>query len=76
LKTNTTFSSPRGEKAWETRFEANYWVYPNWTLDIRREKDVLKKAGYNLFVHLIEPLPRQIELKKRPGLWNWDLGLA
>ncbi|MBW2600430.1 MAG: U32 family peptidase [Deltaproteobacteria bacterium] len=76
LKTNTTFSSPRGEKAWATRFEANYWVYPNWTLDIRREKDVLKKAGYSLFVHLIEPLPRQIELKKRPGLWNWDLGLS
>jgi hypothetical protein len=31
----------------------------------------LRRAGYGLFVHLIEPVPEAVRLKDRPGLWNW-----
>jgi putative protease len=76
LKTDTPFTSPKGEQAWVRKYGSNFWVYPNWTLDITAKQDVLQRAGYSLFVHLVEPLPRQVKLKKRPGLWNWDLDLA
>ncbi len=69
------FTSPKGEKAWVHRYDQNYWVYPNWKLDLKIKKLELKKAGYQVFVHLVEPVPGNIELKKRPGLWNWDVGL-
>jgi len=28
-----------------------------------------------MFVHMDEPIPKNVELKKRPGLWNWNTGL-
>ena len=37
-------------------------------LDISSKKDKLKKAGYLMFVHLIEPVPAEVKMKK-PGLW-------
>jgi putative protease len=76
LDLDTGFSSPKGEEAWVSRCGADYWVYPNWVLDIRPKKDDLQKAGYTLFVHIYEPVPRSVHLKQRPGLWNWDVGLA
>ena len=69
------FSSPRGEQAWIKRYDANVWVFPNWKLDLSPKKKELERAGYNLFAYLVEPLPRGIKMKKRPGLWNWDLDL-
>jgi putative protease len=75
LKTERTFTSPKGEKAWASKFGSDYWIYPNWILDIRSKQDKLKKAGYCQFVHLVEPLPKDIRMKKRPGLWNWELGV-
>jgi len=75
IKTNTPFSSPKGELAWINRYDANYWVYPNWELDIRPHKKILLKAGYRLFLHLKEPKPGSISMRKRPGLWNWNLNL-
>ena len=65
----------KGEEAWVRKYGSDYWVYPNWKLDIRAKQDVLRKAGYTLFVQLIEPLPKGVKLKKRRGLWNWDLNL-
>jgi putative protease len=67
--------SPKGEESWVQKFESDYWVYPNWKLDISTRQNQLEKAGYRLFVHLVEPIPKEVTLKKRPGLWNWDLDL-
>jgi len=75
MQQDKAFSSPRGEHAWVTRYDTDYWVYPNWQLDLRAQKKVLQKAGYSLFVHLIEPLPKTIRMKKREGLWNWKTKL-
>jgi putative protease len=76
LKTEQAFTSPKGEQGWVRQYGSDYWVYPNWKLDITSEKAQLQLAGYGLFVHLIEPLPPGLELKRRPGMWNWNLGLA
>ncbi|MCD4763658.1 MAG: hypothetical protein K8R28_06505, partial [Desulfobacterales bacterium] len=57
------------------KYGSDFWVYPNWELDLRDKKERLKKAGYSLFIHIIEPLPKGVKMKKRPGLWNWNLGL-
>ncbi len=75
LKAGDVLSSPKGEQLWIAKHDATYWLYPNWKLDFREHVDQLQKAGYSLFVHLNESLPRQVKLKKRPGLWNWDLRL-
>ena len=75
IDTKSVFTSPKSENAWVMQYENDFWVFPNWKLDIRTQKNMLFKAGYRLFVHLVEPVPRDIKLKKRPGLWNWDLSL-
>jgi putative protease len=75
IQQNKAFSSPMGEQAWATRRGLNYWIYPNWKLDLRVHKKALHKAGYTLFVDLIEPLPKGVKMKKRKGLWNWDTKL-
>ncbi|MBU4317625.1 MAG: U32 family peptidase [Proteobacteria bacterium] len=73
LKPQALFKSPKNEEAWSTRYDGNTWVFPNWKLDIQGEKDRLEKAGYRVFVHLMEPIPPEVALKIRPGKWNWDL---
>ena len=75
IEVDQPFTSPKGEKAWVHRYGQNYWVFPNWKLDLKDKVAELRRAGYQVFVHLVEPVPSGIELKKRPGLWNWDLGL-
>ncbi|MCJ7539816.1 MAG: U32 family peptidase, partial [Desulfobacterales bacterium] len=75
LKTETSFTSPKGEAAWVKKFESDYWVFSNWKLDLGIKRKAIEKAGYRLFVHLLEPIPKDVALKKRPGLWNWDLEL-
>ncbi|MDO9566356.1 MAG: peptidase U32 family protein [Candidatus Desulfaltia sp.] len=75
FETDTDFTSPKGEHGWVKKYGSDFWVYPNWKLDISSKKDELKKAGYLLFVNLIEPVPAEVKMKKRPGLWNWDLKL-
>lgn len=75
LKAEKLFDSPKGEQAWARRVGADVWVFPNWSLDLTAKVDLLKKAGYQLLVHLSEPLPLNVRLKDRPGFWNWDIGL-
>ncbi len=75
MQLDKPFSSPRGEQAWATRYGPDYWIYPNWKLDLRHHKKTLQKAGYSLFVDLIEPVPKKVKLKKRPGGWNWKTNL-
>ena len=75
VQLNKLFASPRGEQAWATRYGPDYWVFPNWKLDLQSQKKVLQKAGYTLFVNMIEPVPQKVKLKKRQGTWNWELNL-
>ena len=75
IQLDKPFASPRGEQAWATRYGSDYWVYPNWKLDLQTHKKVLQKAGYSLFVNLFEPVPKKVKLKKRPGVWNWQHSL-
>jgi putative protease len=75
LEPETFFTSPKGEAAWVKKYEPDYWVFPNWKLDLGIKRKALEKAGYRLFVHLLEPIPKDVALKKRPGLWNWELEL-
>jgi U32 family peptidase len=72
---NEPFASPRGEEAWAVRHEENVWVYPNWRLDLESKRKHLERAGYRLFVRIVEPVPDKVRMKKRPGVWNWDLDL-
>ena len=69
------FKSPKGEISWVNRYDFNYWVFANWRLDLTEKKTWLEKMGYCLFVHLNEPVPPKVNLKKRPGIWNWEHGL-
>lgn len=70
------FTSPRREQAWVTQFDSDYWIFPNWALDLGHLQKKLEKAGYRLFVHLKEPVPKNVQMKKRPGIWNWKVELA
>ncbi|MDL2285865.1 U32 family peptidase [Desulfococcaceae bacterium OttesenSCG-928-F15] len=70
-----SLTSPKGERLWGRNYGGNQWLFPDWPLDIREKKDQLEKAGYKVFVHLDEPLPKGMNLKERPGLWNWKLRL-
>ena len=69
------FESPRGEQAWVDRHGPDYWVFPNWRLDITEKRNLLEKAGIRMFAHLDEAVPAGVAIKKRPGLWNWKIGL-
>lgn len=70
------FASPRNEQAWVARHGPDFWVFPNWALDLKKKRDVLMKAGYRMFVRLDEPVPKAVKLKQRSAVWNWDGGLA
>ena len=69
------FTSPKGEQAWATRYGSDYWVFPNWKLDLQSRKKALQKSGYSVLVTLVEPLPKGVKFKKRSGIWNWKTNL-
>jgi U32 family peptidase len=75
LKSNAPFLSPKGETAWTRKMGSNLWVYPDWSVDLTSKQDELARAGYRLFVHMLEQVPRSVALRQRPGLWNWEHGL-
>ena len=75
LKFQQPFVSPKGEQGWTRRHGSLYWVYPNWQLDLRSSQNELIKAGYRLFIHLDEPVPKGVSIKRRQGQWNYELGL-
>ncbi|MCW7755081.1 U32 family peptidase [Desulfobotulus sp. H1] len=70
-----SLTSPKAEKLWGRSYGDNQWLFPDWPSDIREKKPLLEKAGYRLFVHMEETLPKGMEARKRPGLWNWNLRL-
>jgi len=75
METDSLFTSPKGEQAWVRKYSVNYWLYPDWQLDISEKKEELRKAGYSLFVRISEILPPGVHLKPRPGLWNWEISI-
>ncbi len=75
LKPETLFTSPKGEGAWARQYGSDYWIFPNWKFDLSENRPALAAAGYELFISMSEPVPRGVELKKRPGIWNWRVGL-
>jgi len=75
LKQDELFKSPMGEGTWVSQVGNNFWVFPDWKLDLTQKKNELKKAGYTLFVNILEPVPKNVKMKKRQGLWNWNLKL-
>jgi putative protease len=75
LEVGKVLSSPKGEHLWIAKHDSNYWLYPNWELNLQPYREQLQKAGYSMFVKLNEPLPSHVKLKDRPGLWNWELRL-
>ncbi|MCP4747211.1 MAG: U32 family peptidase [Desulfobacteraceae bacterium] len=75
FKLGQPFTSPRGEAGWVQKHGSLYWAYPNWLLDLRKVQNDLINMGYGLLIHLDEPIPSGISIKKRPGDWNWEIGL-
>jgi putative protease len=75
MRPDQPFESPRGETAWVRHYDSDYWLFANWKMDLTEKQAILEKAGYRLFVHLDEPVPANVAVKKRPGLWNWETGL-
>ncbi len=75
LTVDRPFTSPKREAAWVTRHDDTYWMYPNWRIDLGLHKKTLVNAGYALVVHLADSRPAGVQMKERPGLWNWSTGL-
>jgi len=75
IKPEILFTSPKGEGAWVKKHGSDYWIFPNWRFDLAEKQSALQAAGFELFISLHEPVPKGVEMKKRPGLWNWDVGL-
>lgn len=75
FKAEQAFVSPKNEQGWVKRYGQLFWVYPNWPIDLRAVQEQLHGYGFRLFVHLDEPVPQTVRIKKRPGRWNWDIGL-
>lgn len=76
LPSGRAVKSPKGEQAWVRQYGNDYWVFPNWRFDISRYREQLAGDGFSLFVHMEEPVPDHVQVKERPGLWNWKLNLV
>jgi putative protease len=75
LETDKPIISPRGEICWTRQYGSDQWIYPNWKIDLTKKRNILSKAGYTMFINIFEPTPKDIEIKRRKGIWNWDIGL-
>ncbi|QLA20685.1 peptidase U32 family protein [Desulfolutivibrio sulfoxidireducens] len=75
IKTCMALTSPKGEVCWAVRYDQNYFIYPNWRMDLFPHRDALIKAGYEMFLSLREPMPKEVPARDRQGLFNWETGL-
>jgi putative protease len=75
IKSCEPVTSPKGEVCWATRYGQNYWLYPNWELDLSPQEQELAKAGYVQNIHMREPLPKSVEQNTRGCVFNWEVGL-
>lgn len=72
---NTPLESPKKEVFWAAAHDDLYWILPNWKLDLSAHLPLLNSAGYSYFFHMEEPVPKGVEIKRRLGEWNWNVGL-
>jgi putative protease len=73
IRPKQLFMSPKGEISWYRNFDDHlHWIFPNWRIDLNAFKHLLIKAGYYMFIDLKEPVPKSVDIKIRPGLWNWE----
>lgn len=75
LKPGKAILSPKNEIFWLAKHQDNFYIYPNWILDLTEHKNLLINAGFTVFLNIHEHIPKGISLKSRPGLWNWNLKL-
>jgi len=73
IRPNQPFMSPKGEMSWYCLYDDQlHWVFPNWRIDLKDIKHLLIKAGFYMFFELHEPVPKAVDIKMRPGIWNWE----
>ncbi len=75
IKPEKPLKSPKGETCFTRRYGPNNWIYPNWGIDLREKEGELAAAGYALFAHLFETIPRDVPKATRTSTFNWDLTL-
>ncbi|MCK9241260.1 U32 family peptidase [Desulfocurvus sp.] len=75
VKPEKPLKSPKGEICWTRRYGPNNWIYPNWGIDLRTKEGELAGAGYVMFAHLFESVPREVPKATRSSTFNWDLKL-
>jgi len=75
VKDNEPFTSPKNESFWTRLYGQNLWIYPAWPMDLKDHKAELQQAGYSFFISIRENLPDGLPERKRPGIFNWELGL-
>ena len=75
VKACEPISSPKGETCFVTRYGQNFWIYPNWELDLTEKEEALSKAGYVQVIHMREPIPKSVERNERGCVFNWEIGI-
>ena len=75
VKTCQPVISPKEEGLWAVKYDNNYWIYPNWEVDLYNHGADLEQAGYTMFVDLREPMPREVTRRERTSHFNWEVGL-
>ncbi len=68
-------TSPKGEVIFSKIYGEDSWIYPNWIIDLRSREQEMARAGYNLFVHVFESLPKTVPQAPRISTFNWELKL-
>ncbi len=75
VKIGEAYKSPKGETCWVKPLGQNYWIYPDWELDLSAEARMLERAGYAWLLTIREHLPKKIRPSDRSSKFNWDLKL-
>ncbi len=68
---NTPIISPKKECFFVSEIGKNYYVYPNWLVDLRNEIPLLKKAGFVMFLEIDIPFPKGVKKEKKPYKFNF-----
>jgi putative protease len=76
VKLGAPFVSPKNEAGYVRKVGDDFWIMPNWELDLREAAPELEKAGYALFIRLVDRLPKGVQGRGRPSTFNWDLQLV
>jgi putative protease len=75
VKGGTPVESPKGEVCWAREVGGDVWIYPGWGLDLGGHEAELIKAGYAMFIRLVEHKPKAVPTAARFSSFNWDLEL-